>query len=84
MIRKERLLFRQPRLDDLDAMFETMSSPAGMHYWSTLPHASRGVTRPWLQQKIDRTAAGGEDYLIERDGRVIGEVGAGRFPISVS
>lgn len=79
-IRTERLLLRRPHMDDLEAMFEIMSNPVAMRYWSTLPHASRDITRPWLQKKIDRTAAGGEDYLVEFDGRVIGEVGAGRLP----
>src|SRR6187399_2282143 len=51
-----------------------------MRYWSTVPHASMAVTRDWLAQKIARTAAGGEDFCIERDGRLIGEVGAGRLP----
>ena len=79
-IRTERLLLRRPRMDDLDAMFEIMSNPSAMRYWSTLPHASRDVTRPWLEQMIARTAAGGEDFLIEHEGRVIGDVGAGRLP----
>jgi len=79
-IRTERLLLRRPHIDDLDAMFEIMSNPAAMRYWSTLPHASRDVTRPWLEQMIARTAAGGEDFLIEYEGRVIGDVGAGRLP----
>lgn len=79
-IRTERLLLRRPHMDDLDAMFEIMSNPAAMRYWSTLPHASRDVTRPWLEKMIARNTAGGEDFLIEHDGRVIGEVGAGRLP----
>ncbi len=79
-IRTERLVLRRPRVDDLDAMFEIMSNPAAMRYWSTLPHADRDVTRPWLDKKIARNADGGEDYFIELDGRVIGEVGAGRLP----
>lgn len=79
-IRTERLLLRRPKLDDLDAIFEIMSNPVAMRYWSTLPHANRDVTRPWLDKKIARNAAGGEDYFIELDGRVIGEVGAGRLP----
>jgi ribosomal-protein-alanine N-acetyltransferase len=79
-IRTERLLLRRPHMDDLDAMFEIMSNPLAMRYWSTLPHASRDVTRPWLAQMIARTAAGGEDFLVEHDGRVIGNVGAGRLP----
>jgi ribosomal-protein-alanine N-acetyltransferase len=79
-IRTERLLLRRPRMDDLDAMFEIMSNPAAMRYWSTLPHANRDVTGPWLDKKIARNATGGEDYFIELDGRVIGEVGAGHLP----
>ena len=79
-IRTERLLLRRPRLDDLDAMFEIMSDPVAMRYWSTLPHADREVTRLWLERKIARTADGGEDFVIEHDGRVIGDVGAGRLP----
>ena len=79
-IATERLLLRRPRLDDLEPMFEIMSNPSAMRYWSTLPHASRDVTRPWLEQMIARTRAGGEDFLIEHQDRVIGTVGAGRLP----
>ena len=76
----ERLLLRRPRPDDLDAMFAIMSDPRAMRYWSTLPHADREITRPWLERMIARNAEGGEDFLIELDGRVIGNVGAGRLP----
>ncbi|MGB3336023.1 MAG: GNAT family N-acetyltransferase [Devosia sp.] len=79
-IRTERLLLRRPHMDDLDAMFEIMSDPVAMRYWSTLPHADRAVTRPWLERMIARTAAGGEEFVIEHQGRVIGDVGAGRLP----
>lgn len=79
-IRTERLLLRRPRMDDLDALFEIMSSPTAMRYWSTLPHASVEVTRTWLENKLARNADGGEDFLIAFEGRVIGEVGAGRLP----
>lgn len=79
-IRTERLLLRRPHLDDLGALFEIMSNPTAMRYWSTLPHASLAVTRLWLDKKIASNAAGGEDFLIEFEGRVIGDVGAGRLP----
>lgn len=79
-IQTARLLLRRPRPDDLDAFFRIMSDPRGMRYWSTLPHADREVTRAWLDQKIERTAAGGEDFVIEFEGRVVGDVGAGRLP----
>ncbi|KQU96743.1 acetyltransferase [Devosia sp. Root105] len=79
-IRTARLLLRRPRADDLDAFFAIMSDARGMRYWSTLPHADRDVTRAWLDQKIERTAAGGEDFAIEFEGRLVGDVGAGRLP----
>lgn len=79
-IRTARLVLRRPRPDDLDAFFAMMSDARGMRYWSTLPHADREVTRVWLDQKIERTAAGGEDFTIEFEGRVVGDVGAGRLP----
>lgn len=79
-IRTERLLLRRPRADDLDAMFAIMSDPRAMRYWSTLPHADRDVTRPWLDRMIADNAAGGEDFVIEFEGGVVGKVGAGRLP----
>lgn len=79
-IRTARLVLRRPRADDLDAFYAIMSNPQAMRYWSTLPHASIETTRPWLAQMIERTANGGEDFVIELDGRVIGDVGAGRLP----
>lgn len=79
-IATERLLLRRPLLHDLDAMFEIMSDPVAMRYWSTLPHASPDVTGPWLEKMIARSSAGGEDFVIEMDGRVIGTVGAGLPP----
>ena len=79
-IRTARLLLRRPVAEDLEAMFVIMSSPGAMRFWSTLPHANLDVTRAWLDTKLARNMAGGEDFLIEFEGRVIGEVGAGRLP----
>jgi len=76
----DRLVLRRPVMDDVDAMFSIMSAPTAMRYWSTLPHATADVTRPWLEKIVARNAAGGQDFLIEMDGRVIGNVGAGRLP----
>ncbi|RYE10251.1 MAG: N-acetyltransferase [Hyphomicrobiales bacterium] len=79
-LRTERLLLRRPRPADLDAMFVLMSNPAAMRFWSTLPHADREVTAKWLAQMLARTADGGEDFVIEQEGKAIGFVGAGRLP----
>lgn len=67
-------------MDDLEAFYAVMSNPLAMRYWSTLPHSSIEVTRPWLERMIERSASGGEDFAIEFEGRVIGDVGAGRLP----
>ena len=79
-LRTPRLLLRRPRLDDLEAFYSVMSNPQAMRYWSTLPHASIDVTRPWLELMIARSASGGEGFVIEFEGRVVGDVGAGRLP----
>jgi len=75
-----RLVLRQPRLDDLDALFAIMSTPAAMRYWSTVPHGSRETTAILLDKILASTAAGGQEYMIERDGQFIGKVGAGLLP----
>lgn len=79
-IRTERLLLRRPARHDLDAFFEIMSDPSAMRYWSTLPHPDREVTQAWLERMLARLASGGQHFAIELDGRLIGEVGAGRLP----
>ncbi|MGV8856398.1 MAG: GNAT family N-acetyltransferase [Devosia sp.] len=80
LLRTERLLLRRPSMDDLEAFFEIMSNPSAMRYWSTLPHAHLAITENWLQQMTAREHTGGEHFAIEHEGRVIGEVGAGRLP----
>ena len=79
-IRTARLLLRRPRMDDLEAFFAIMSDPVAMRYWSTLPHADIEVTRLWLEQMLARVDAGSEPFVIEFEGRAIGEVGAGKLP----
>lgn len=80
VISTARLVLRRPEAADLDGFFDIMSDPRAMRYWSTLPHADRETTRRWLERKLARNAAGGEDFAILCDGRLIGEVGAGRLP----
>ena len=67
-------------MDDLEAFFAIMSDPVAMRYWSTLPHADIEVTRLWLEQMLARVDAGSEPFVIEFEGRAIGEVGAGKLP----
>ena len=76
----ERLVLRRPYADDLDAMFEIMSAPSAMRYWSTLPHPSLDVTKLWLDRIMARNSSGGEDFAIVLEDRVVGTVGAGKLP----
>jgi [ribosomal protein S5]-alanine N-acetyltransferase len=75
-----RLLLRRPRVSDLDAMFDVMSDPRAMRYWSTLPHDSLEITAAWLAREIEQLGVGGDDFMIEYEGRVIGKVGAWSLP----
>lgn len=80
IITTARLVLRQPRSDDLDALYAIMSNPAAMRYWSTVPHASRENTAALLDRILASTAAGGQEYIVERDGHIVGKVGAGLLP----
>lgn len=79
-LRTERLLLRRPVMDDLEAFIGIMSNQVAMRYWSTLPHEDRSVTRAWLERMVAREGTGGQHFVIELGGVVIGEVGAGRLP----
>lgn len=72
-----RLKLRRARPDDLADLHAVLSHPAAMRYWSTPPHASLDQTRAWL---ADMIASDGEDFVVERDGRVIGKAGCYALP----
>ncbi|WP_336511919.1 GNAT family protein [Sphingomonas arenae] len=79
-IRTERLVLRRARLDDVHAMHSIMRNPDAMRFWSTLPHERLEQTEAWLRDMIDGPAHGGDDFLVELDGRVIGKMGGWRLP----
>ncbi|MDP1631473.1 MAG: GNAT family N-acetyltransferase [Caulobacter sp.] len=80
-IRTERLLLRHPRLSDVAGMYAIMSDPRAMAYWSTLPHASLAQTELWVRKMVVEAESGPYyDFIIERDGAVIGSAGYWRPP----
>ena len=79
-IRTAHLLLRRARIGDLDAMHAVLSHPAAMRFWSTPPHTSLDQTRAWLASMIDAPAGASDDYVVERDGQVIGKAGFWRLP----
>ena len=79
-IRTDRLTLRRARESDLVEVNAIMAHPNAMQYWSTAPHRDLEQTRGWLKRMIDAPAGTSDDFLIELDGRVIGEVGADPLP----
>lgn len=79
-IRTERLLLRRATMDDLAAIHALMSDGEVMRYWSTLPHDTIEQTTDWLRSMVDADMMESDDYVIERDGRVIGKIGCWKLP----
>lgn len=65
---------------DLEAMHAVLSDARAMLYWSSLPHRELDETRKWLADMIDTPAGLREDFVVERDGEVIGKAGCWRLP----
>ncbi len=80
-MRTERLRLRRASDDDLDAIFEIMSDPETMRFWSSPPHGSREETARWLGSMIDADRSEQSDeFILEFKGRVIGKLGAWQPP----
>ena len=75
-----RLRLRKARAEDLADLHGVMSTPRAMRYWSTPEHESVEQTRHFLEGMIAADPAVTDDFVVERDGRVIGKAGAWRLP----
>ena len=78
-IRTERLVLRQATWNDLEAVHRLFSDPRVMRYWSRPEHETLDETRHWLGFLVDQ-APDSRDFLIEKDGAVIGKAGAWALP----
>ena len=78
-IRTPRLILRSARPDDLEAMHAVLSDPRATLWWSTPPHETLEQTAAWLDAMI-ANGADHPDFVVERDGRVIGKAGFFRLP----
>ena len=79
-IRTPRLLLRPARPDDLEAMHTVLSNVQATRWGSTPPHETLNQTRIWLDSMIDAPADAGADFIVEKDGRLIGKAGFWRLP----
>ena len=74
-----RLTLRSARPDDLEAMHAVLSDPRATRWWSTPPHETLNETRVWLDSMI-ANGPDQPDFVIERDGMVIGKAGFWKLP----
>lgn len=79
-IRTPRLKLRHAEARDLGAMHAILSDARATRWWSTPPHETLDLTRAWLDGMIAGNAEGNDDYVIERDGVVIGKAGFWALP----
>jgi len=79
VLRTARLTLRPATWDDLAAAHRLFSNPAAMRYWSRPEHETLEETRHWLRFLVE-PAPDSLDFLIEKDGEVIGKAGAWRLP----
>ncbi|RST32152.1 N-acetyltransferase [Sphingomonas ginkgonis] len=62
-------------------MHRIMRDPATMRYWSSLPHESLPVTREWVASMMGSVGdPASDDFIVERNGEVIGKLGCHRLP----
>ena len=76
----ERLRMRRAVMGDLAAIHAILSDPIAMRYWSTPPHRAIEQTEAWLHSMVDAKPDKSDDFIIERDGAVIGKLGCWELP----
>nr|WP_265530782.1 GNAT family N-acetyltransferase [Sphingomicrobium marinum] len=79
-IRTDRLVLRKARPDDLDQLHAIFTDAETMAHWSTPPHKTLKESRDWLQSMIEGSGMARADYIIEKDGEVLGKVGPFKLP----
>jgi RimJ/RimL family protein N-acetyltransferase len=73
-------MLRRAEVRDLGALHRILSNPLAMRYWSTPPHGSLGESREWLKAMMASPQDESDDFVVERDGEVIGKAGFWRLP----
>lgn len=79
-LRTDRLVLRRARADDLEPLHAMFTDAKTMAHWSTPPHENLEQSRAWLQSMIDGADMPGDDFIIEKDGEVLGKVGPFMLP----
>jgi RimJ/RimL family protein N-acetyltransferase len=75
-----RLKLRRATPGDVEALYEILSDPAAMRFWSTAPHRDLAQTQAWLADMIADGPPQSDDFVVEQDGRAIGKAGCWKLP----
>ena len=67
-------------MDDLGAIHALLSDPRNMRFWSTPPHETLAQSEAWLRSMVEANPRESDDFVVERDGRVIGKLGCWQLP----
>lgn len=78
MIHTKRLLLRAARHNDLEALHKIFADPETMRYWDSPPH-SHDDTKRFLSGIMEADPARSLEYIVEREGQLIGRVGMWRL-----
>jgi [ribosomal protein S5]-alanine N-acetyltransferase len=80
ILKTPRLLLRRATMDDLPTIHALLSDPVGMRYWSTPPHTDIAQSETWLRSMVDADPAESDDFVVEKEGAVIGKLGCWKLP----
>ena len=75
MIKTDRLTLRAAHSDDLADLHAIYGDRRAMRYWSTPPHEGKSTTKGVLDRQIRAAGQALTYFVIEMDGRVIGNAG---------
>lgn len=76
-IRTRRLVLRRLHTDDVPALHAIFADAETLEFWDTHPHVSIAETQAHLERICTET---NDEFVVEREGRVIGLIGSVRAP----
>ncbi|MDF7776416.1 GNAT family N-acetyltransferase [Sphingomonas sp. AOB5] len=79
-IRTKRLTLRRAVLGDVPAMHAILSDAETLRYWDSPPHQSIEQTETWIAHLLDADDDNSDEFIVLRDGEVIGWLGAKHYP----
>ncbi len=79
-LRTERLVLRRARPDDAEALHRLFTDEETMRSWSTTVHDTMFETQEWLRGMIEAAGPHSDDFIVEKDGELIGKCGLWDVP----